>query len=71
MAVACWRWWHWPLCFWPLLSVGVQSQSVLPPQGLMALDLKLQRAVSAALPPMLQPLVRAWTLLGDCASWGC
>lgn len=49
-----------------LLSVGVhQSQSVQPPQGLMALDLKLQRAVSAALPPMLQPLVRAWTLLGD------
>ena len=52
--------------FLALLSVGVQqSQSVQPPQGLMALDLKLQRAVSAALPPMLQPLVQAWTLLGD------
>ena len=52
--------------FLALLSVGVQqSQSVQPPQGLMALDLKLQRAVSAALPPMLQPLVQAWTMLGD------
>ncbi|KGH00974.1 phosphoesterase PA-phosphatase [Comamonas thiooxydans] len=49
-----------------LLSVGVhQSQSVQLPQGLMALDLKLQRAVSAALPHMMQPLVRAWTQLGD------
>ena len=49
-----------------LLSVGVhQSQSLQPPQGLMALDLKLQHAVGAALPLSLQPLVRAWTLLGD------
>jgi len=49
-----------------LLVVGVQqSQSLQPPQGLMALDLKLQNAVSAGLPPSLQPLVRGWTMLGD------
>lgn len=49
-----------------LLVVGVQqSQSLQPPQGLMALDLKLQSAVSAGLPPSLQPLVRGWTMLGD------
>lgn len=49
-----------------LLIVGVQqSQSLQPPQGLMALDLKLQSAVSAGLPPSLQPLVRGWTMLGD------
>jgi undecaprenyl-diphosphatase len=49
-----------------LLAVGVHlSQSVQPPQGPMALDLALQRTVSAGLPPMLQPLVRAWTRLGD------
>ncbi|WKL13604.1 phosphatase PAP2 family protein [Comamonas testosteroni] len=49
-----------------LLIVGVQqSQPLQPPQGLMALDLKLQSAVSAGLPPSLQPLVRGWTMLGD------
>ena len=49
-----------------LLIIGVQqSQSLQPQQGLMALDLKLQNAVSAGLPPSLQPLVRGWTMLGD------
>lgn len=49
-----------------LLIIGVQqSQSLQPQQGLMALDLKLQNAVSAGLPPSLQPLVRGWTVLGD------
>jgi len=49
-----------------LLVVAVQqSQPLQPPQGLMALDLKLQNAVSAGLPPSLQPLVRGWTMLGD------
>ncbi|MDR0216270.1 MAG: phosphatase PAP2 family protein [Comamonas sp.] len=49
-----------------LLVVGVQqSQSIQPPQGLMALDLKLQRAVSAGLPSVLLPLVQCWTMLGD------
>lgn len=49
-----------------LLSFGVHlSQSTQPPQGLMALDLALQRAVNARLPAALQPLVRGWTRLGD------
>lgn len=49
-----------------LLIIGVQqSQSLQQQQGLMALDLKLQNAVSAGLPPSLQPLVRGWTMLGD------
>ena len=49
-----------------LLIIGVQqSQSLQPQQGLMALDLKLQNAVSAGLPPSLQPLMRGWTMLGD------
>ena len=49
-----------------LLATGVHlSQSTQPVRGLMALDLALQRMVSAGLPPALVPLVRGWTMLGD------
>lgn len=49
-----------------LLAAGVHlSQASQPPRGLMALDLAVQRAVVTGLPPMLIPLVKGWTMLGD------